>query len=407
MDSADAPLTSTPGIAGEKQPLAARLAVSGLFFFNGVIFATWASRIPAVKGMRGLTDAELGLSLLAISSGAVLGLPLAGYLIARFGSDWVCKVSSLLCVLVLPAMVAAPNGFGFLAALFLFGSNHGVWDVAMNDQAVLVERRYRRPIMSSFHALWSSGALSGATLGGILTSSGLAPLTHLGLLAGLGGIGTVIFFPYLIPQEAPTPVERNAQDLPEKLSRVSWLSRPILTLGAVALCVMIGEGAMADWSGVYLKNVLRTSEGFAAAGYATFSVAMALGRFAGDRLTTRFTPVMLVRCSGLIAAVGLFCALVWEQPVIALIGFGCVGAGFATVVPTVFTAAGNTPGVVPGVALAAVSTIGYSGFLLGPPFIGLTAEWLGLRTALGIIVATSLLVAALATSVGRDRSQAK
>ena len=160
---------------------------------------------------------------------------------------------------------------------------------------------------------------------------------------------------------------------------------------------------MADWSGVYLRNNLLTGEGLAAAGYAAFSLAMAAGRFLGDGLSARFGPVTLVRAGGILAATGLAVALVFGQPVAALIGFGCVGTGFATVVPMVFTAAGRTPGISPGVAIASVTTLGYLGFLAGPPVIGFVAELIGLREALGILVLTSLTVASLASALESSR----
>jgi MFS family permease len=181
--------------------------------------------------------------------------------------------------------------------------------------------------------------------------------------------------------------------------------RELLALGTVALCVMVGEGAMADWSAVYLRNIVGTGESLAAARYATFSVAMASGRFLGDYLTARFGPMNLVRVGGSVAASGLLLALVFRHATTTLVGFALVGAGFATLVPIVFTAAGNTRGIAPGVALASVSSLGYLGFLIGPPLIGFAAELLRLRGALGIIVLTSLVAAGFAPSLREVESR--
>jgi len=376
---------------------AARLAVAALFFLNGALFASWVSRIPAVKSVRGLGNGELGMALLTVALGAVVAMPLGGMLSGRFGSERISKVTALLYCALLPVLILAPNVTAFVLALFLFGAFHGALDVAMNAQAVVVEKLYRRPIMSSFHALWSTGGLAGAATGGLIASQGVTPLVHLGLVALVSFAGVFLIVPHLLTSE---PVHAA---VPEKSRRFPRPTVGLLALGAVALCVMAGEGAMADWSGVYLRDNLLTGEGLAAAGYAAFSLAMAAGRFLGDGLSARFGPVTLVRAGGILAATGLAVALVFGQPVAALIGFGCVGAGFATVVPMVFTAAGRTPGISPGVAIASVTTLGYLGFLAGPPVIGFVAELIGLREALGILVLTSLTVASLASALESSR----
>ena len=380
----------------QPQLLAARWAVRAMFFLNGALFATWASRVPAVQAEHGLGNGALGLALFDIALGAVIAMPLAGMLITHIGSDRVCRYSALAYGVMLLAVALAPNMLVFASALFFFGASHAALDVAMNAQAVAVEKRYAAPIMSSFHALWSTGGLAGAALGGMLAAHGLKPLAHFTLLALIFGAALVLVFPHFI--KAPEEQLRHDTDH-ERIPIFPLPSRGLLALGAVAMCVMIGEGAMADWSAVYLRNNLGTREGVAASGYATFSVAMALGRFLGDYLTARFKPVNLVRWGGTLSAIGIALALVFGHAASALVGFALVGAGFATIVPIVFSAAGNRHGIAPGVALASVSSLGYLGFLIGPPLIGFVAELVGLRGALGILVATSLTAAALAASV--------
>jgi predicted MFS family arabinose efflux permease len=383
------------------RPKAARFAVCLLFFLNGTLFATWASRVAALKADHHLSNGALGLALLAMSMGAVIAMPLSGKLIVRYGSAAVCQAGALIYCLMLPVAMLAP-GQGLLAAtLFLFGAGHAALDVAMNAQAVVVEKRYREPIMSSFHALWSIGGLTGAALGGLLASQNVSPFMHFGVMSILFFLGTSVVWTHLL-DDRETPVKVVA----DKPASKFMFSHPrILALGLVALCVMIGEGAMADWSAVYLRNNVGTKESIAAAGYAFFSVAMAIGRLLGDRLTTRFGPVKMVRTGGLLAAVGLAMALLIGQTLPVLIGFACVGFGYATIVPIVFTAAGNISGLSSGAVLASVTTTGYLGFLIGPPLIGFTAEGIGLSHALGLIVLTSLLVAALSATVHQDAPQ--
>lgn len=380
----------------ESRPGAARWAVSGLFFLNGALFATWASRIPAVQAERALNPGQLGLALLAMALGAMVAMPVAGVLSARIGSDKVCRIAALIYCGILPGLVLAPGLPVFALCLFGFGAGHGALDVAMNAQAVAVEKRYRRPIMSSFHALWSTGGLTGAALGGLLAARGAGLLAHFLLAAGLLGAGAILTLPHLLEAGRPAVGALGGETAAPTFS---WPSRGLLALGAVALCIMLGEGAMADWSAVYLRSTLDAREGLATAGYAAFSIAMAAGRYWGDYLCARFGAVNLVRAGGALAAGGLLLALVSAQAPLALAGFACVGLGFATIVPMVFSAAGHGHGVAPGIAVASVTTLGYLGFLLGPPVIGFGAEWFGLRAALGLVVGTSLLAVALAPSL--------
>jgi predicted MFS family arabinose efflux permease len=383
-------------------PKAARLAVSTFFFMNGVLFASWVSRVPAVQAERGLTHGGLGLALLVIALGALVSMPATGWACGRWGSHRVTAISAAAYCASLPLLVL-PEGAGlFGLALFGFGMSHGALDVAMNTQAVGVEQRYGRPINSSFHALFSAGGLVGATLGGVAAANHIAPLHHFLLAAVVLSLATaVIAVPRLLDLgERETRAERE----PTQAWKFSWPSGRLILLGLVAFCVMMGEGAMADWSAVFLRTVTGTSEATAATGYAAFSIAMALGRFMGDRLSTALGPVNLVRVSGAIAAAGLSLALTIQQTSAALAGFAAVGFGFSVVVPQVFTAAGRIPNLSPGAALSIATTIGYFGFLIGPPLIGFAAEIVGLQAALALIVVLSGAIVFLAPSI-RPRSK--
>ena len=369
-----------------------------LFLVNGILFATWVSRIPAIETARGFTHAQLGLQLFFLAAGAMIAMPVSGFLSARIGSDRVCRSALFLYAGMLPLIALAPSTLIFSFALFAFGLGHGALDVAMNAQAVAVEKSYRRPIMSSFHALWSTGGLVGASGGGALAALGLPPSLHFSLAAALLGLLGMTSFRALQPH---LPVEPDNSS--DKATLFSWPSKGLLALAAIALCVMAGEGAMADWGAVYLRKVISTSEGLAAAGYAGFSIAMAGGRFFGDALAARFGAVALVRASATFALFGLAWILAAPGPMLALVGFACVGFGYAPIVPMVFSATGRHRGINPGVALATVTTLGYLGFLLGPPVIGFAAGMIGLRAALGLLLASTLLAVLLAPAVRADR----
>ena len=366
----------------------ARIAVAAIFFLNGAGIASWVVRIPAVQERLSLTPGVLGLALLGSAVGALLAMPLAGRWVVRRGSGPVTRVTALgfAAVLLLPPF--APDAVTLTLALLAFGAANGMLDVAMNAQAATVERGYARPIMSSFHAMFSAGGLVGAALGGVAAGADVAPTTHLIVAALLVGAAT----PFVTRPLLPAGVDAAA-------AGAHAISRPtplLLALGALAFCVLVAEGAMADWSAVYLGTVVGAGHGLAAAGYAGFSIMMASGRAVGDALTTRLGAPRLVRLGGTLAAVGIGLALIAREPWTAVVGFGAVGAGLATVFPSVLGAASRAPGVEPGAGIALVSTLGYTGFLAGPPLIGFVAEATSLRGGLAVVGAAGVLVAALA-----------
>jgi len=374
-------------VAGVGGLRAARVAVAVVFFLNGFGFSNWVVRIPAVRDHLGLDKGTLGLALLGASVGSLISMPLVGGLAARFGSRPVVGVmaAGFCVVLALPGF--AGGAAALALSLVVVGVFMGGLDVSMNTQAVAVERGYGRPIMSSFHAMFSLGGLAGSVVGGVAASAGVGVSEH------LLGIGASMAVVVALAYRRLLPARTDASATGPAFARPT---RALAGLGMIAFCVLLGEGAMADWSAVYLRGTLGTDAGFAALGYAAFSVAMAAGRFAGDRLLFRFGPRTVVRVGGLLAAVGFGCGLLLGEPVAALAGFACAGAGFATVFPAALSAAGRTGAMPSGPAVAAVSTSGYLGFLVGPPTIGFAADHVGLGMALYLIVALSAAVAVLA-----------
>jgi MFS family permease len=370
--------------------LAARSAVMTLFFVAGMATGSWFPRIPEVQRGLGLSHGELGLALIGPAVGALLTMPTTGWLIARTSSRFVSTTAAfLLCAtLTLPAI--APNAILLFAALVGLGIGNGVLDVSMNVQAVGVEQRYRRPIMSTFHGLFSVGGLAGAAGAGLAAGLGLSARVHLLIVALALAVTVVVASRFLLPAGSD-----EAHDGPTFVRP----SRALLGLGIIAFCALVGEGAMADWSAVYLGNTLNTSQAFAAAGYAVFAAAMVVGRFAGDWATARLGPSRVIRYGGVLVAVGLGLGLFIGGPWPALIGFACVGIGLSCSFPVLLSVAGLTPNLAPGVAISAVAVLGYSGFLVGPPVIGFVAELTGLRIALGLVAALGLAMVILASFV--------
>lgn len=323
--------------------------------------------------------------------GALVSMPLAGALSSRFGSRYVVGATAFLISLSLVPLALAPSLFFLVPAVVLLGASNGALDVSMNSHAVQVEKEYGRPIMSSFHAAFSFGGLAGAVIGGLVASAGIKPLVHFSVVSGLCAISALIAYRSLLPANTDAG-EAGAPAFARP-------TRALMGLGVISFCVLLGEGAMADWSAVYLDNTLETGPGYAAAGYAAFSLAMVFGRLLGDRVILRLGPARIVRLCASVAAIGLGVALAVGQQYVALLGFACAGIGFSIIFPTALSAAGRTEGMAPGPALAAVSTAGYTGFLVGPPVIGLVAELVGLGGALYIVVALSATIIFLSGTV--------
>lgn len=365
----------------------ARLAVLAAFFTNGAVMATWVSRIPAVQGRLDLSEGALGMVLLGMSVGVLVALFVSGGLITRFGSRIMTLTGALVLCATLPLLALMHNAVMLWIALFLFGAMMSMMDVSMNEQAVLVERKAGKPLMSSFHGAYSVGGLTGALIGsGMASLPGMPTLLHFIIVAVFFAIVMIASNRYMLPSE---PSEAK-----EKQPVFSLPQRALWALGVVAFCSATSEGVISNWSAVYLTNVLDTTASLAALGFAAFSMTMTVGRMVGDALRKQFAPAAIVRLGGLLAGLGLLAVVLAQTPVIAMAGFGLAGLGLANVVPMAYSAAGNTPGIPSGVAIASMATIGYTGFLTGPPMVGLVAEQTSLRTALALIMvlASSLVL---------------
>jgi MFS family permease len=431
----------------------ARIAVLGYFFMLGAAQATWSARLPAIKAALNLSDGRLGLVLFAVPAGSVLTLPVSGRIADRFGAIRVTRIAGAAA----PAALI-PIGLGpeigslavLVAALACYGALAGLLDVAMNVCGANLEIAYGRPILSSLHAGYSIAGLAGAGIGGLSAWLGLGPLPTFAAVAAalivgglvLGGLPTRPRFaipppasvppasvppasvppasvppasvppasvppasvpPASVPppSEAPRPVRpADAPRSPAQISTVIWI------LGLLALCGQLGEGSAGDWSAVYLHVNLGTSAGFAAAGLAAFSVTMAAGRMVGDRLAVRFGPVRLVRCSGLVAGLGLATGMLIATPAAAVVGFALLGAGLAGIYPQIVSSAARLDPSRAGRNIGRIAAIAYSGSLGGPVVIGAAASGVGLRDALLIPAALALLVAAAASVLSPHDSRA-
>jgi MFS family permease len=369
-------------------PRQARGAVAAVFFLNGLVFGSWAARIPAVRDHVGLSDGELGLALACSAIGSIIAMPIAGGRAARIGSRRATRVALALMSLAAAVVALAPSLPALCVLLLFFGAAMGSLDVTMNAHGVEVERRYERPILAGFHAAFSIGGLAGGALGALAAAAGLDVRIHLALVGAIAGAVGLTWSRRFLAGDADAV--GHAQPIFVRPPR------QLLTLGALAFACLLIEGASADWSAVYLRDELGTAAGTAALAFTAFSVTMTLGRLVGDRLVDRFGPQAVVRAGGAVAAIGFGVGLAISQPIGGIVGFACLGAGMSGVVPIVFRASGRVPGMAAGVGLAAVSSTGYLGFLVGPPTIGGIAALTGLPTALIVLVALAAVVTALA-----------
>nr|WP_111298584.1 MFS transporter [Paracoccus saliphilus] len=349
-----------------------RWAVSVLFFVNGMLVGSWAPKIPVLMARLEIGEALAGVIVLALGAGSICVMPVFGAMVARAGSARAVTLAAWLAAPSLIWISVAPGFAAVATAVFLFGGVIGGMDVAMNANAVAVERVRGRAIMSSCHGFWSLGAFAGAGLGGMLLQA-LGEVAHAVLVSGVFAAALLWGLPRLLG-DAPVP---GAEKAPLRLPRTPL---PYL-IGLMALAAMIPEGAILDWAAVYLQREMGASLALAGWGFAACAGTMAVMRFLGDGLRRRFGAVQTLRVSTGLAMAGLALAGLAGTPGPAIAGFSLAGIGIANMVPIAFSAAGNVPGLAAGMGLSVVTMMGYSGILLAPGSIG----WLAERLSLGVI----------------------
>lgn len=368
-----------------------RWAVAAMFFVNGVGWASWASRLPAFRERLELSDGLLGLALLGATVGLFVSVILTSALVARFGSRLVTVGAGLAMMVVLPLIGWASTQVWFAAALVAYGVTNGALDLASNAQAVGVERHARRSMLAGIHAFFSAGAIVGAGTAALLAAAGVPVEIHLTATAVLSALVVIAVAPAL-SSDPPSVSTGPAVALPRG---------PLLGLGALAFCVLLAEGAVFDWSAVYLSSVAGAGPAVAAVSLAVFQLTMTIGRLLGDRLAVTVGAVRLVRWGALAGIVGLGGAIVLPNVPSALIGFAILGLGLASAFPLTLSAAARTSRVPTPTALAATTASGYTGFMVGPPLIGFVAELTDLRVAMCVVIACLALAMLLS---GRLRS---
>ncbi|CAN7418918.1 MFS transporter [Rhizobium sp. LjRoot98] len=363
-----------------------RLAVSLLFLMNGFVTGSWAPKIPEFKEKLGISESVLGLLILAFGIGSLILMPIAGGFIARMGSQKVVRVTAIILSPLLLLLTLLPNVWTAVFGMLLLGGFVGAMDVAMNANAVEVEKSMRRAIMSSCHAYWSLGGLIGAASGGLIMAhfgvyvhAILVTLVCLSVLA--------VAWPMILADQPHPDTAKQKLRLPS--NPLPWL------IGLVALFSMVPEGTVLDWGALYLRNELGASVAMSGFGFAAFSATMAIMRFAGDHVRDRFGGVKTLRVCTLTALVGLMLAGLAPNAPLAILGFALAGVGISNMVPIAFSAAGNMPGLAPGIGLSVATFMGYSGMLFAPSLIGFVAEHTGFSIIFTCVPILFIVVLAL------------
>ncbi len=358
-----------------------------MFFLAGITFASWASRIAGIQQKLGLSDTALGGILFTLPVGLMLSLPFSGWIITRIGSRKLLLFALPLYAVALAGLGLAQTTLQLIMVLFCFGFTSNAVNISVNTQAVSAEKLYSKPIMASFHGLWSLAGFAGAAIGTLMIGQGIDPSIHFGLILLVVLIGVAVAARYL-QDDAGTIQSGPVFVMPDP---------SLMKLGAIAFCSMICEGAMFDWSVIYFKKVIHAENAWMAAGYTAFMSTMAGGRFIADWFSGRFGLKKTLQLSGSLTATGLLVAVFFPYLIPAIGGFMLVGAGVSSVVPLVYSAAGRSGTMSPGVAIAAVSTIGFVGFLIGPPVIGFVAGALSLRASFTLIAIMGMCVVIVST----------
>ncbi|WP_224751174.1 MFS transporter [Mucilaginibacter pankratovii] len=363
-----------------------RIAVAAMFFMTGLCFSSWTSRIATIQQTLDLSEAALGGVLFALPVGLMCSLPFSGWIITKIGSRNLLVAALVVYSLSLVTLGLAQNVIQLVICLVIFGFSSNAVNISVNTQAVAAEELYKRPILASFHGLWSLAGFTGGLIGVFMMRMHIIPWHHFAIILGIILLIVFITIPYLkndkVVDSGPVFV------MPDN---------SLIKLGAIAFCSMICEGAMFDWSVIYFKKVVLAPIDWIGAGFTAFMATMALGRFVADSFAHRFGLKRTMQISGMLTATGLLIAVIFPHFYTALIGFLFVGAGVSSVVPMVYSAAGKSKTMKPGVALAAVSTLGFMGFLIGPPIIGFIAGLATLRASFTLIAMMGICVTIVST----------
>jgi len=371
-----------------------RFAIFCLYFCTGICFSSWASRIPDIKNTLGLNDAAWGTILLMIPVGQVCGMTISGLIISKVGSKKILPMALAGYTVALLLIGLSSTGYALIMSLIVFGFTGNFCNISVNTQAISLEAVYDKPIMASFHGGWSLAGLTGASIGLLMASVHLRPLYHFSI------VGAIVIVTILLNRQYLQPDIKKEKDPADIAARKHRKPETFLfLLGTVAFCGMAAEGAMSDWSGLYLIDVVGKPKHLAPIGLAAYMITMASGRFMIDKATQKWGRQRIVQAGGTLIATGLFTAVAFPHFITVLIAFMITGFGTAGIVPTLYSTAGQKTRIPASLALTIVSSVSFLGFLMGPPLIGYIASVTNLRYSYSLIGLLGICIVALGSSI--------
>ncbi|HTI93193.1 MAG TPA: MFS transporter [Puia sp.] len=372
-----------------------RIAVIVYFFVNGFVYANCTGRLPELKDFFGVSNSVLGTLLFMTAIGALVAMPLTGWLTTKYNSGRLTIFSGLLFCCIIPFIPVSSNIWIGRISFLMTGFFSGAMDITMNGQAVFVERAYKKTIMSSFHAAYSIGMALGAGSGALFANYHYPLRPQLLLVAIAGFIALALVSPVILRDQPLSAKQQTAKGHRQRIPLLIWL------IAIIGFCGMTGEGSMVDWSAIYMHTVVGKTKAFSALAVGSFATAMTIGRLFGDRLIDAMGKKTILFCSCFAAIAGLAIVLLFVNAPAVLIGLFLVGAGLSNVVPLTYSTAGNIKGIEPAAGIAIASTIGYSGFFVGPPVIGYLADSFGLRIGLCFTIGLFLVMLSIILLITR------
>lgn len=369
-----------------------RWTTATFFFLSGIITSTWSSRIPDIQRELHLSNGELGAVLFAISAGLVIALPISSWLVAKYTSTRMMTISTIIFGLIISLLAIAPNVYLLVVLLFLFGGIRNLVSMAANTNSIEVQTLHPKPVIATFHGIWSMACFVGVAIGAFMISNGIIPFWH---FLGIGILTIVIVF----------IVKRKPERTKISKEKTAFLVKPdryLFILGLIAFCAMFCESCMFDWSINYFEKVIKAKKDFVTFGYSSFIIMMTLGRLIGDRFIASFGAIRILWFNGLLLTAGCLIVIGFPSVPVASIGFGLIGLGTSIIVPIVYSLAGKSQKMSPGYAIASITMIGYIGFLSSPLIIGALSDRVGMQNAFGFLLILSVSLSVLA--IGLQKS---
>jgi MFS family permease len=367
-----------------------KFAISIFFFISGFSFSSWASRIPELQNQLKLNDAELGSLLILLPAGLIVTMPLTAFLLSKFTSRKIMLFASILYVLLLSLLGISKNIWQIACILFLFGAARNLFNISINTQAVGFQDAIEKPIMSSFHGIWSIAGFTGAALSSLLISLDINITTHFNLVS-------LIAFVFIVFNHKNT-LKTDVKKYNSSASLV-FPDKALFKLGIIAFFSMVCEATISEWGVIYFIKVVHAPKSLTTFGYLAYLSAMTLGRFLGDKLTNKLGAISVLQKSGLMAFVGIGIIVLFPNLVVATIGYFIIGLGLSCIIPLIYSIAGKHSILNVGPSITSISTIGYMGFLTGPPLVGFLSQSINMRFSFIVIIVSTISIYILSARV--------